>query len=132
MTKNQIILKGRVFSGKGRGGFFVSTPWATDQFVEKLGFKPYPGTLNIRLLPECRAVREILDSHHGIEIVPREGFYPGKCFKAVIAGRVEGAIVIPQVPSYPEDTLEIIAPVNLREKLSLRDADEVEIIVLLE
>ncbi len=131
MTKNQIILEGIVFSGKSRGSFFVSIPWAMDQFVEKLGFKPYPGTLNIQLPPEFRAVREILDSYHGIEIVPREGFYPGKCFKAVVAGKVEGAIVIPQVPSYPRDIVEIIAPINLRKKLNLSDGDEVEIIVLL-
>ncbi|MBO3799581.1 MAG: CTP-dependent riboflavin kinase [Candidatus Brockarchaeota archaeon] len=132
MTKNQIILEGKVFSGKGKGSSFVSIPWATDQFVEKLGFKPYPGTLNIRLLPEHRAVRKILDNHHGIEIVPREGFYPGKCFKALVADRVEGAIVIPQVPFYPEDTLEIIAPVNLRKTLGLKDDDEIGITVLLE
>ncbi|MEM2477681.1 MAG: DUF120 domain-containing protein, partial [Thermoproteota archaeon] len=32
---------------------------------------------------------------------------------------------------YPKDILEIIAPVNLRETLGLKDGDEIEITVLL-
>ncbi|MEM2570775.1 MAG: DUF120 domain-containing protein [Thermoproteota archaeon] len=131
MTENQVIVKGRVFSGEGKGRLFVNIPWAMKQFVEKLGFKPYPGTLNIRLLPEHRVTVEILENHRGIEIVPKEGFYPGKCFKATVSGRIKGAVVIPRVPSYPKDILEIIAPVNLRETLGLKDGDEIEITVLL-
>lgn len=132
MAENRIIVKGTVFSGEGKGRFFVNIPWAMRQFSEKLGFKPYPGTLNIRLLPEYKAIVRIMDNHKGIEIEPEEGFYPGKCFKALIAGRIEGAIVIPQVPYYPEEMLEVIAPVNLRETLSLTDGDELEITIILE
>jgi riboflavin kinase len=44
---------------------------------------------------------------------------------------VKCAIVIPDVPNYPEDVLEIVAPVNLREKLQLKDGDHVEIEVTL-
>ncbi|MBO3839360.1 MAG: DUF120 domain-containing protein [Thermoproteota archaeon] len=132
MTENRIIVKGSIFSGEGKGRFFVNIPWVTRQFSEKLGFKPYPGTLNIRLLPEYKAIVGIIDNHKGIEIEPEEGFYSGKCFKAVIAGRIEGAIVIPQVPYYPEGMLEVIAPVNLRGTLGLRDGDELEITILLE
>ncbi|MEM3712744.1 MAG: DUF120 domain-containing protein [Thermoproteota archaeon] len=44
---------------------------------------------------------------------------------------MKGAVVIPRVPSYPKDMLEIIAPVNLRETLGLKDGDEIEVTVLL-
>lgn len=132
MADNQVTVKGHVFSGEGKGKFFVTIPWAMKQFIEKLGFKPYPGTLNIRLLPEHRAILKNLVNHRGIEIVPEKGFYAGKCFKTVIAGRIKGAIVIPQVPSYPNDILEVIAPVNLRKTLDLRNNDEVDITILLE
>jgi riboflavin kinase len=43
--------------------------------------------------------------------------------------KVEGAIIIPQVPFYPEDVLEVIAPFSLRERLKLRDGDEVRLTV---
>ncbi len=128
----EITVRGRVSSGEGKGGFFVSRPWVMRQIVEKLGFEPYPGTLNIRLPPEYVFARRRLDSHRGVKIVPNEGFYPGKCFKAIIAGRIDGAIVIPETPLYPEDLLEVIASFNLRKELKTKDGDEVEITILLE
>jgi CTP-dependent riboflavin kinase len=30
-------------------------------------------------------------------------------------------VVIPEVPGYPEDVIEVISPINLREKLHLVD-----------
>jgi riboflavin kinase len=124
-------VRGRVFSGEGKGAYFVKLPWAMRQFEEKLGFIPYAGTLNLALPRESEASK-ILKEHPGIIITPAEGFYPGRCFRVVISGSLQGAIVMPETPNYPENVLEVIAPVNLREKLSLRDGDEVEIIVLLE
>ncbi|MDW8034356.1 MAG: DUF120 domain-containing protein [Nitrososphaerota archaeon] len=132
MAGERILVRGEVFSGKGQGGFFVSIPWAMKQFIEKLGFKPYPGTLNIRLFPEYLSIRRKLNYHNGIKIVPDEGYYPGRCFKSIVAGKINGAIVIPETPSYPEDVLEIIAPVNLREELDIKDGDKIEITIILE
>jgi riboflavin kinase len=40
---------------------------------------------------------------------------------------VKCAIIVPEIASYPSDMLEIIAPVNLREKLSLKDGDTLEV-----
>ena len=34
---------------------------------------------------------------------------------------------LPQIPGYPSTQLEIIAPVNLRKALSLKDGDELEV-----
>jgi len=132
LIKHKILIRGEVFSGGGKGEFFVSMPWAMKQFVEKLGFKPYPGTLNIRLPSEYAPVRRELDLQHGIKIVPNKGFCPGKCFKAIIAGRINGAIVVPETPGYPGDVLEIIAPLNLRRELGLKDGDEIEVTIVLE
>jgi len=127
----KITIRGKVCGGKGEGSFFVSKPWVMKQVKKKLGFKPYLGTLNIQLLSEYKEIVKILENHNGIEIIPKEGFCPGKCFKAAVSGRIKGAVVIPRVPSYPKDMLEIIAPVNLRETLGLKDGDEIEITVLL-
>ncbi|MBC7129766.1 DUF120 domain-containing protein, partial [Candidatus Bathyarchaeota archaeon] len=40
---------------------------------------------------------------------------------------VKCAIIIPEVDGYPGNVMEIIAPVNLREKLGLKDGDIVEV-----
>ena len=126
MTR-EIVLKGKVVSGNQRGRLFVGLPWVKKQINEKLGFNPYIGTLNLRLPNKTR-----LNSIHeadGIIIVPEEGYYDGKCFKALVNGKVEGAVVLPDVPGYPPDLLEILAPINLRETLGLKDGMEVEVTV---
>ncbi len=102
------------------------------QIVEKLGFEPYLGTLNLRLTKEStEAKKQLLKQGKAIEIVPVKGFYRGLCFKARIMDRVEGAIIIPQVPSYSKDVLEVIASAHLRETLKLREGDEVRLTVYL-
>jgi len=127
----KIILRGRVFSGGGTGSLFVNLPWAKKQFKKKLGFNPYPGTLNLQLSPETD-VKELRNATKGIKIKsPEEGFYEGRCFKALIMEKLWGAVVVPDVPGYPSDLLEVLAPVNLRETLGLRDGVEIEVTVWL-
>lgn len=126
----KITLKGRVFSGGGTGSLFVNLPWAKKQFREKLGFSPYPGTLNLQLASRMDA--DNLRKAEGIKIKPQEGFHGGRCFKALVMEKVWGAIVIPDVQGYPPDLLEILAPVNLRKALKLKDGMEVEVTVWLE
>jgi riboflavin kinase len=124
------VLKGNVFSGHKGGKLFVNLPWVREQMDEKLGFNPYAGTLNLRLPNETALDR--LREANGIKIVPEKGYSEGKCFKALVNGKVEGAVVLPDVPDYPLDLLEVLAPVNLREKFGLEDGMEVIVTVILE
>ena len=127
----KIALKGRVFSGGGTGSLFVNLSWAKKQFKEKLGFSPYPGTLNLQLSSGTN-VEELRDATKGIKIKSPEGFHEGRCFKALIMKKLWGAVVVPDVPRYPHDLLEILAPVNLRETLGLKDEVKIEVTVWLE
>ena len=127
----KMILEGRVFSGGGIGSFFINLSWVRSQIKEKLGFNPYPGTLNLQLLPGTD-VKELRDTTKGIKIKSSEGFHEGRCFKALIMEKLWGAVVVPDVPKYPHDLLEIMAPVNLRETLGLKDGVDIEVIVWLE
>lgn len=128
-----IAAKGTVFSGEGTGSRFVGIAWARKQIREKLGFDPYLGTLNVRLQEsDARVLRKVLGALIGIEITPEKGFFQARCFKALVTGKVEAAIVLPEKSGYPSDVLEVIAPVCLRRVLSLEDGDEVEITVFLD
>lgn len=125
-------IKGIIFSGKGEAARFIELPWVKRQIVEKLGFTPYRGTLNIELTKEEFEKRALLEKAQAIEISPVKGFSRGKCFKANLMDKLECAIVIPEIPNYPENVIEVIAPTNLREKLKLKDGDYVEVEILLE
>ena len=126
-----LCLKGKIFSGASKGAEFVRLPWVGKQIEEKLGFKPYPGTLNIRLNRDSTKLRKTLETTEGIKVCPPEGFHAGKCFKAYMTNMPECAVVIPQVPRYPKSVVEIIAPVNLREEYSLKDGSTIEIEIML-
>jgi riboflavin kinase, archaea type len=116
----QIFFEGTVFSGQGRGKKFVQLPWFKQQVEEKLGFSPYPGTLNLFLIGKNVENRRLLEVSDGLMIKPQTGYYSGVMFIATI-DTLECAVVIPIMPNYPNDVLEVIAPIYLREKLKLVD-----------
>ncbi len=120
-------VKGKVFSGSGEGAKFIQLPWAKKQIAEKLGFFPYPGTLNIKTTEDIHELEKLLKKEKTIEILPAKGFCRGRCFNACFMDTLKCAIVIPEVENYPEDVLEVIAPINLREKFKLKDGDIVDV-----
>jgi riboflavin kinase len=122
------VLKGIVFSGTGEGKKFIDLPWVKQQIEEKLGFSPYAGTLNIRVSKNSLKQKKQLEKAKRLEVIPEKGYCTGLLIKAKI-DNLEGAIVIPQVPDYPSDTLEVIAPVYLRERLNIADDSEVTVTV---
>lgn len=130
-----IRLSGRVVSGLGEGAFYMSLEGYRRAIEQKLGFTPYPGTLNIKLDPPSVVYKRYLDSLPGI-LIP--GFSNGlrtygavKAFRAKLRD-IEGAIVMPERTHHPADVIEVIAPFKLREILGLRDGDRVEIEIYLE
>jgi len=126
----EIVLKGNVFSGNKQGSLFVNLPWVKKQIKEKLGFNPYIGTLNLRL-PNKTALDRLREAD-GIIIVPEKGYFDGKCFKVLVNEKVEGAVVLPDIPDYPPDLLEVLAPVNLRKTFGLKDGMEVKVFIRIE
>ena len=125
---NTLCITGTVFSGKGEGAKYVGLPWVKEQIIRKLGFVPYVGTLNIRLTEDdAKRLAKALEKAKAIEISPVAGFRRGKCYRASLADGVECAIVIPDATDHPEDVLEIVAPVNLRDRFHLGDGDLLDI-----
>ena len=116
----KIEFDGVVFSGGGEGKKFLDLPWVKKQIKQKLGFTPYPGTLNVRLSEGSIENRKLLKRAASIKICP------GLLIKASI-GSCDCAIVVPEVAGYPSGILEIIAPFGLREKLHLNEGNNVRI-----
>jgi riboflavin kinase, archaea type len=118
-----LSFRGRVYSGKGEGKKFIVLPWVEHQIREKLGFTPYAGTLNIRLDRNSLALKEKLKKAPRLELVPEEGYCRAELIKAKITG-LDCAIIIPFVPKYPPDEMEVISPYFLRQRLHLADGSE--------
>ena len=103
-----------------------------NQFSCKLSIEVYPGTLNLEISgPRDLEVFQSLKSQKGIEITPEEpAFCSALCHPVLIAGKIKGAVVIPCVPGYPENKMELIAPVHVRQTLSLNAGDTLEVEIL--
>jgi riboflavin kinase len=123
-------LQGLVISGLGEGRYYMSLPEYCSQFVRLLGYPPFPGTLNLQLTPASAQVKKKLE---GLQWIGIQGFSSdNRTFGAVRAlpcriQEVPCAIVVPGRSHYPEDVIEVIAPVGLRERFALSDRDQVTI-----
>ncbi len=123
--EHALRLKGRITTGLGEGQYYISLDGYRNQFIDKLGFEPYPGTLNLRLkepFPQHEAAAIKIE---GFKDASRT-FGGGQCYLVNIGG-VKAAIIRPDRSSYPLNLVEIIAPVNLRKTLGLKDGDEIEV-----
>ncbi|MEM1507288.1 MAG: DUF120 domain-containing protein [Candidatus Bathyarchaeia archaeon] len=129
MEGEYVIIRGFVSSGAGEGKKFSSLPWFRKQVEEILGFKPYPGTLNLTLTNEDSGVlrKLLINNCLGYRIVPENNYFPGVLYRAIIASSFPGGVIRPLVPSYPTNLVEVIAPICLRKTLKLRDGDKVEV-----
>ncbi len=128
---NRKILSGRVITGLGEGQYYISLDGYRMQFREKLGFDPFPGTLNIKLDRRSIELRKKINGTTRISGFTRENrtFGNGSCFNIMIKD-IRGAVVVPERTHYPEDIIEIIAPVNLRDYFNLKDGSIVDVEVI--
>lgn len=125
------ILRGRVVTGLGEGQYYISREGYMMQFREKLGFDPYPGTLNIKLDAPSIELRKRIGANIRIAGFTDNNrtFGSGSYFNVRVK-ELEGAVIIPERTHYPEDIIEIIAPVNLRDYLNVKDGSVVDVEVL--
>ncbi len=127
-----ITFGGTVVSGSGEGRYYVGQDEYFLQFHEKLGFRPFLGTLNIKL----KSARDIGARNEMEKLKPvvvegfeKEGrtFGEIKCYPCVINRKFKGAVVIPERTHHPPDVVEIISPANLRKELSLNDGNYIHV-----
>ena len=121
-------ISGEVVSGLGEGRYYLSQPGYVVQFTERLGYSPFPGTLNVRLRPsEARRLAVVRD-WNGVRI---DGFEAGgrtfggaTCYAALLNGR-RSHLIRPDRSHY-QDVIEFVAPERLRSRLQLKDGDPVK------
>jgi riboflavin kinase len=133
-----IDFEGSVASGMGEGAYYMSLEGYRRQFKEKLGYEPYPGTLNVRLTdPLYMNARRDLGRHPSIFI---EGFSDGtrtygwvKCYRAAILDSADNevvgnaAVLVLERTHYDDSMLEVIAPISIKEATGLKVGDRIKV-----
>ncbi|MHA2357609.1 MAG: DUF120 domain-containing protein [Candidatus Heimdallarchaeaceae archaeon] len=125
-----IKIKETVFSGLGEGKYYMSRESYMKEFVSKLGFKPFHGTLNLRIHSNDT---DRLDMIRGSWPIIIKGFeedersfgdvlcYPLKIPK--LSTKVAG--IIPRRTHHGSNILELISDIYLRDALEVKDGDEI-------
>jgi riboflavin kinase len=128
-----IDFEGTVVSGMGEGAYYMSLEGYRKQFLEKLGYEPYPGTLNVRLTDQIfMTARKELGRHPSIFL---EGFSDGtrtygwvKCYRAAINdGAVDAAVLVLERTHYDDSMLEVIAPMSIKDATGIKNGDRVKV-----
>ncbi len=126
---SKLHLSGAVVSGLGEGRYYLSQPGYVVQFTERLGYRPYPGTLNVRVSGETLRKLALLKQWSGIRIDGYQAsgrtFGGATCYPARLNGR-SSHLIVPDRTHY-QDVVEFIAADFLREALNLKDLDLVSI-----
>jgi riboflavin kinase len=132
-----VTLEGNVTGGMGEGKHYISLSGYMEQFRERLGYEPYPGTLNIDLTADSVRVRAGIRSLDAVPIDAWEDdertFGSATCYAARLTAdgeSYEGAhIIVPDRTHHDETQLEVIAPDRLRDALDLDDGERVVVTV---
>jgi len=127
-----VTLEGVVFTGIGEGAYYVTRDAYRKQFIDKLGFDPYPGTLNLKLVSEYDVkTRAEIEAYPALEISGFKNedrtYGPVRCFQVLVNNREKGAVVFALRSHYDTSVIEIISPVNLRGRLKLKDGNKVKV-----
>lgn len=132
--KDEVSVRGHVQTGLGEGRYYLSRPGYDEQFQEALGWRPYPGTLNVDLGGAEANKLKFLRRHpvHAIQGFKAEGrtFGGVTCHPAKVQG-TECAVILPH-RSHHTTVLEVIAPQCLRDSLPCKDGDELQVDIRLE
>jgi riboflavin kinase len=131
-TGRPILFKGHVVSGVGEGRYYLSKKGYVDQFRSKLGYSPFPGTLNIRPDPEHLTVIDRVRALPGVRVdgfrAESRTFGGATCYEARLNDTI-CHLILPDRTHY-QDILEFISPKNMRKVLGLEDGDTVSLEIL--
>jgi CTP-dependent riboflavin kinase len=132
-VKTRCTINGIIFSDLGAAAGFMVLDWVQRALHTQLGFAPFPATLNLRPRGDldADAWQVVQNESNGIELAPAQsGFCAARLFLVDISRPggdgppVRGAVLLPAVPNYPKDKIEVVAPMRLKDRWDVRDGDQ--------
>jgi len=117
---------GTISRGMGEGAYYVSE--YAEEIKNKLSYKPFPGTLNVKISEPLSLDRLMTGTIKGFKKKNRTfGSIRYAPVKISAKGKTESCHLIVPARTHHKGILEIICPYNLRERLNLLDGDFVSL-----
>lgn len=125
-------MTGIIFSDLGQASSFMALAWVQDLLMQRLGYHPFPATLNVRPkgAEDAEIWRRIQSDYLGTQLTSASASHCGaKLYRVEISAaahpdKVGGAVLLPEVGDYPRDKIEVVAPMRLKDHFAVRDGDQ--------
>lgn len=131
-----IDLSGVLVAGMGEGKYYMSLKGYTKQFVQKIGYIPFPGTLNVKL--DKKEHVESLRQLNNLDGTKIDGFSDGKrtygwvkCFACKLNDKVDAQLIMLERTHHDLSTIELISKFEIRKKLALKSGSPISIKITL-
>jgi len=123
------VFSGSVISGLGEGAYYMSLKGYTKQFKVKIGYIPFPGTLNIKL-NELDNIQQLDD----LDNITIDSFSDGKrtygwvkCFRVTLNNSIKCELIRLERTHHDNSVIELIAKNNLRKTARLQTGSKVTV-----
>jgi riboflavin kinase, archaea type len=97
-------MRGKILSGLCQAQYFLTREGYSRQFLERLGFVPFPGTLNVRLVEPFPAERQAIKIEGFAE--GSKSFGECECYRLKLKS-IEAAVVRPEKSRYLPELIEV-------------------------
>ena len=129
---SHVELKGILVSGMGEGAYYMALKGYTKQFKSKIGYVPFPGTLNVRL--DQKTHQEAIKQFETLEGIKIKSFSDGKrtygwvkCFPAKLNNTISCELIVLERTHHDDSVIELISKTCMRKTGKLKDGSKVSI-----
>jgi riboflavin kinase len=129
---SHVELKGILVSGMGEGAYYMALKGYTNQFKSKIGYVPFPGTLNVRL--DQKTHQEAIKQFETLEGIKIKSFSDGKrtygwvkCFPAKLNNTISCELIMLERTHHDDSIIELISKTCMRKTGKLKDGSKVSI-----
>ena len=132
LSPSHIELNGSVISGLGEGAYYMSLKGYTKQFKAKIGYVPFPGTLNVKLnqLQSTQIIQQ-LDEIDSTTIDPfsdgKRTYGWVKCFHATLNNSTKCELIRLERTHHDNSVIELISKNNLRKIARLKTGSKITV-----
>ncbi|MFQ5496756.1 MAG: DUF120 domain-containing protein [Nitrosopumilus sp.] len=131
-SPSNVVLNGTLISGMGEGAYYMGLKGYTKQFKSKIGYIPFPGTLNVRL--DQKIHQEAIKQFATLNGIKIKSFSDGKrtygwvkCFPAKLNNSTNCEFIILERTHHDDSVIELISKSCLRKTAKLKDGSKVSI-----
>ncbi|MDH5462732.1 MAG: DUF120 domain-containing protein [Nitrosopumilus sp.] len=131
-SPSYVELKGTLISGMGEGAYYMGLKGYTKQFQSKIGYIPFPGTLNVLL--DQKIHQEAIKQFETLDGIKINSFSDGmrtygwvKCFAAKLNNSTRCELIMLERTHHDNSIIELISKHCLRKTAKLKDGSKVSI-----